>query len=592
MHAIRQYWRDYRDVLGVRRGKLVFVVLLMIGAGALDFIGVGLVAPLLASLSPDGPAIYGDFLGAWSFWDLAVLLILVFIFKGIAGVLVQRAIAAFAHRYRARLVGQLLDAYQKQPLEYHLTRSSSESLTLLTEYTNLYCESTLSASLRLLTEVIVFLAIGGFLAFTDWRSVLIMVGLLTVVLWVVNRVIRNRTLSTGQKIASHTVRLLRDSRAALSGYRDLRVLNVAPFFRDRAGRSARDLAESRIYMMTLSVIPRYCIEISLVFFLVVLSGYSQQEGGNIATLLPQLGLFAVGALRLMPASTAIMRSVHALRSSRYVLGKLAEGLRDVQTGPKEESLTSLEPITTFQQLQIQNISYRYPQGEQNALDGLSLSLDFGETIGIVGRSGAGKSTLADVLLGLLKPFEGKITIDGEQLMPERLGSLAAYIPQQSFIVEDTVAANVALGIPADRRDIERVWQALKMAEMQDIVEALPQQLDTELGENGVRLSGGQRQRIALARALYFDRKLIVLDEATSALDAETETRIVDALESLHGSRTIVVIAHRYSTIRHCDRVLALQNGKLLCEGTLSDLMKSGELPWLSLELSGFEQETA
>jgi ATP-binding cassette, subfamily B, bacterial PglK len=290
--------------------------------------------------------------------------------------------------------------------------------------------------------------------------------------------------------------------------------------------------------------------------------------------LPLLGLYAYAGFRVIPSANRIMTYVNDLRYSRAWIHDLRADLAALPAPPPAPA-GAAEPIRFGRELALERVSYAYAGAGDAVLTGVELTIARGESIGIVGPSGAGKSTLVDLLLGLLEPTAGRITVDGRDIA-SALGSWQrhiGYVPQEPFLLDDTIRRNVAFGIADADVDDRRVTTALRRAQLAEFVGGLRDGLDTLLGERGTRLSGGQRQRVAIARALYHDPEVLVFDEATSALDTTTERELIDSLEALRGVKTLVVIAHRLSTVRRCDRLALLRDGRLADVGSYDELIE-------------------
>lgn len=536
----------------------------MLLVAMLELAGIGLVVPLLSSLlaSEAGQASsLGPFawLSNYAYSKIAVAVFVVFLARGIVGYGLQHRIALFSHMHRAYLMERLLLAYQQQPLEYHLDRDVSRSVATIVDYTAAYCESTLSASLRLLTDVMMIGAIAVLLALTEplmFLAVAIVIGL---VLLTLNRWVRGRIKIIANVLTTRAVEVFANVNAALDGYRDIRVLGAERFFRQRLAVDTNMLATHRAWLQALATVPRYAIEVSVVGLLLLIGYFVAGSSKPAEYLVPVLASFAFGAIRIMPAATSLMRNLNQMRVSRPMLSRLAEDLRNISASPASSERTD-GVLTPFDSVELRDVKFRYPQAQDDAIRGANLKIKRGEVVGLVGRSGAGKSTLADIILGLLTPSSGQLLLNGSPVNGRQLRGLAAYVPQSSFLIADTLRANIALGVDAQEIDEERVLSAVRSAQLQSLVDELPLGLDSRVGERGSTLSGGQKQRLALARAIYHQRPLIVLDEATSALDSETEQDLVDALDQLSEELTVVVIAHRETTLKHCDRILQVADG--------------------------------
>ena len=286
------------------------------------------------------------------------------------------------------------------------------------------------------------------------------------------------------------------------------------------------------------------------------------QGRTLVAVLPTLGMFAAAAFRLLPAINRILFASQVLRYGLPIIDNLhAElNLRSTETHGRGTNKYSFR-----QTLEFRNVAYKYPDATQPALDGVTLTIRRGESVGFVGTSGAGKTTLVDILLGLLDPDSGEVCIDGFNIKngPRDWQDQIGYVPQTIFLTDDSVRRNVAFGIPDSKINAESVRRALRAAQLEEFVHNLPEGLNTMIGERGVRLSGGQRQRIGIARALYHDPAVLVLDEATSALDTATESGVMEAVKELQGTKTVIIVAHRISTVQYCDRIYRLEKGRLM-----------------------------
>ena len=298
-------------------------------------------------------------------------------------------------------------------------------------------------------------------------------------------------------------------------------------------------------------------------------------GNNLKALVPTIGFIGMAALRLLPVIHGLSNSLVHLRHNRFAVGWLYTDLIKLKESPKSVLKISTKSTNgEFHELVLDGIQYFYPESKMPALDQISLRIQEGETVGFIGPSGAGKTTLVDLILGLLKPSKGSLLYNGEELKGSlsRWQSQIAYLPQQVFLIDNTLRNNVALGINDNEIDDQLVHESLNNASLQEFVDTLPQGIETKLGERGVRLSGGQRQRVAIARAFYHGRNVLVMDEATSALDNETESEIVEEIKRLKGKKTIIVIAHRLTTVQHCDRIYSLEKGKIINSGPPSKIL--------------------
>ena len=354
----------------------------------------------------------------------------------------------------------------------------------------------------------------------------------------------------------------------MRGFKEIRVLKKESYFKNNLVQNAEKFADSQILINFFSALPKYIFEMVIITFV---AGFSVAIGfmaDDPVNLIPTLGVFGIASIRLMPLARNFSFTLSRINYTRDTVKKLAMDLREAdvkgQRLSRQNKKASTPVINTVKQITLENISYTYPKSIVPSLKNISLTINEGEHVGIVGHSGAGKTTLVDTLMGLLRPTQGRILINGIDITdhPEHLWQHVAYLPQEIFMIDGSVKQNIALGVPNSAIDEAQLSYAINQAQMHEVVANLPCGIDTNLGENGVNLSGGQRQRIALARAFYFDRKILVLDEATSSLDNDTEDQIIDYLKSIKNNVTVISITHRVNSIEHCGRVFQLSNGML------------------------------
>jgi ABC-type multidrug transport system fused ATPase/permease subunit len=383
--------------------------------------------------------------------------------------------------------------------------------------------------------------------------------------------------SYGEKITFHGEGLIRSINQSLGALKEIRVLNVENTFFNAISNAAKGSSESQTGFYSLMLIPRYLIEIVFVIFLVAYSFYISYYHDGPEYLISSLAVMGIAGMRMLPSITGISSSLATMNYSTHALTKLYDDLKSIE-GKVAIDFNADRPLNlnteAFKTLSIQNICYSYPKAKKNAIHNLTIELHKGDSIGLVGKSGSGKTTLVDLLLGLYSVSDGNILFNNKTLDESNLNSWlsqVAYIPQSPFLLDATLAENIAFGVFDQEVDKLQVYKAIEQAQLTEVLARLPDGISSKLGERGIKLSGGECQRVAIARAFYHNRNVFIFDEATSALDAETENNVVEMIESLHGKKTMIVIAHRLSTVRHCDKIYKLENGSVISSGKFSEV---------------------
>lgn len=561
----------------------------MFCATLLDLLAVSLIAPFVSVLMGQPvslrfleQAFASIGLGHWGgFRILGTLIMAVYLVKGFLAYMLNRRIVYFAERRRAELMVELLQAFQSRPYEYHLHHPSNVLINKVMGLTASYAGGTLRASLSILSDLIVLIALATYLALSNWMALVILLGILGTVFWIVGPRLRRKLAESYQVFHRLSANILGDISHSLAGLREIRILGREAYFRDRVHHSAFQFAEQTSFQSALQLIPRSAIEAAVVWFLVLFSFVVLGIQRDSAQVLPLLGTFAVAGVRLMPVATGLLNNISTLRASSALLHELAEDLRAIRRDPPATGLPAADPDTpapAFRELRLEGVHFRYRDASTDTLHNIDLHLQAGQMVGIIGRSGAGKSTLADLLIGLLQPSAGTVRVNGRDIREDVRSwqRTLAYIPQSIYLLDDSLRRNIALGVADHEVDEIRLAEVIHQSQLDRLVAGLPQGVATLVGERGVRLSGGQRQRVAIARALYFRREVLILDEATSALDSTTEREVVEAINAMHGQVTLIVIAHRVSTLQLCDHMIRVEQGQIVDSGPPAEVLARRE----------------
>lgn len=558
-----------------KRGALLLILALTLGA-FLELLGVGLITSLVTLLTKPRlihenavlSRVY-DILGMESdnaFYALVTgILIAVFIFKNVYLLLLNRMEYKYIYTNQLSVSGRLIDCYLKKPYTYHLDKNSAEMVRNVMLDSERFFQMLLSFFL-MLTEILVSILLSIFLLLMDPFITLSMVGILGVFSGAYLLLFKGKAGEYGRINQEYDGRMHQAVNQALGAVKDIKILHREKYFVDEFIKSGEKKMLAVRRNNLLGQAPKYFIEAVVVMAVLIVVMFKLASGSSINTMIPQLAAFVVAAVKLLPSVSKInnyLNLIIFLKPSADLIYRDIKDTEDmlgfeVKDGGKSEGKGA-------KAIRIKDLSYRYPHTDRDVLKGVSFEIPLGTSVGFTGESGAGKSTLADVILGILTPTGGGVYYGDMNVHEHPLAwsKKLAYIPQSIYLADESIRSNVAFGIDRDSIDEKRVWEALAEAQLSDFVKSLPEGLDTEVGERGVRLSGGQRQRIGIARALYSDPEILVLDEATSALDNETETAVMEAIERLHGKKTLIIIAHRLSTIENCEHVYRVEDGKVL-----------------------------
>lgn len=480
---------------------------------------------------------------------------------------------------------KLLEAYLSQPYEYYLNRNSSTMSTRVLSEVQEVVSRVLMPTTELVTSSLTILALTALLMWVDPFITLAALGLFVTTYGCTFLISRITLNVLGQvRIARNTDRY-RIALEAFGGIKEIKILGRESAYVDRYSAPAEEMAASLVKSQIIAQAPYYTIQAValggvILLCLALLSPDALADDNALAALLPLLGVFAFAGQRMMPELGKLYQAVAKIQSTRASIDAIYDDLLDAREHARTlgDSKEPIHPLYLRDELRFSDVTYLYPEAESAGVTSVSFTVRSGEKIGIVGGTGAGKTTLADLILGLLNPSSGTISVDGIEI--NRLNvrgwqKAVGYVPQDIFLGDSSVAENIALGIPPDQIDRKRVETAAQAAQIDTFIrEQLPKGYDTFVGERGVRLSGGQRQRIGIARALYHGAELIVFDEATSALDNLTEAEVMAAIDALSSEMTVVMIAHRLSTVERCDRIIVMERGRVVGFADWATLMQT------------------
>lgn len=494
---------------------------------------------------------------------LAIVIVVIYIVKNAYIAMMYNSQYRFSFDNQRELSVRMMECYIRQPYFYHVTHSSSELIQkILNDASMLF--AVVLGTMQFFTEMLVCLVLILYLLLMDVAITLGVACVMVFFLIFYTAVLKRRIQDMGIKIRKDNVSMNKYILEGFGGIKEVKVLDREAYFVKSYDDSYRDYAECFRKYQVYSILPRPLMEAVCISGLMLVVAFKIYSGVDMEYFVPVLSVFVIAAFRMLPSFSRITSHISVVIFNKSAVDSVYQDLKEMEQLSNKEKNDRLrnDGIGFEDCISISHLSFTYPNSTNEVLHDISLEVKKNSTIALIGPSGQGKTTLADVILGVLHPSAGQIFVDGVDIQEhmyswhQKLG----YIPQTIFLMDDTIRNNIVFGIEREMVDEEGIWKALEEAQLKEFVEKLEEGLDTKVGERGVRLSGGQRQRIGIARALYSNPDVLILDEATSALDNDTETAVMDAIDNLQGNKTLIIIAHRLTTIRNCEFVFEVNQG--------------------------------
>ena len=569
-----------------KRNFIILTILILIGM-LLETFGISMIVPLITILI-DGdlatnypitaPIIefFGNPTQIQILIYVLIILNLFYLFKFVYLILLANFQSIFTLKIQTNIAKKLFYGYLKMPYLYHAGINSSIFIRNTTSEISLLV-FIFRGYFTLITEIFLILCISTFLLFYNFQVTLIIMLIFLFFSCLFYFFNKKKILKWGKERQLYEARTLESLQNGFGAIRDIKIFNVENFFFGFFEKNNFRLALNNKKQYVIQQVPRLFIEFITLACLTFLIIFSMGKSANFSDLLPTLALFGFAAFRLMPSVYRLMNVLQDLKFNSPVVINLSEVLKNTTDNLNKQNLIKLETekLISFENLlELKSINFHYNVSENFKLENINLSISKGAKIGIIGESGSGKSTLADIILGLIKPNKGEIIIDGKNITDnyKDLRKIISHVPQQIFLTDDTILNNIAFGVSKEKINIKNYNSAVKNAQIENFINSLNQKENSSIGEDGIKLSGGQRQRLGIARSLYSNPEIIVFDEATSALDMETESNLMEAIEALSPSKTIIIITHRLSTVKNCDLVYVLEKGKITKTGKPSEIL--------------------
>ena len=490
-----------------------------------------------------------------------------FVLKNLYLFLEWKATYAFIYKNQFETSERMLKSYLRKNYEYYLFADTAViQRSITSDVNNMF--ALILALITIASEGMIFLFLITYLLLVEPVMCLIIASLLLTTMIVIKKILKPVMLKAGKDNADYYAGLFKWISQIVQGIKDVKVSGSEAFFVKEYGKCGRGYVNAVQKYSLYNNTPKLLIETVCICGMILYILIMVMSGQDMMAKFPAFSAFAVAAVKLMPSANKINNQLNQIAYTEPFFMGVSDTLQeDIDNKNTDLSFAEspAEPVPVTKEILMEGITYRYPRTEKLIFDNAELRIPVGSAVGIVGTTGSGKTTIVDILLGLLKPEGGRILADGRDISENMRGWLAnvGYIPQMIYMLDDTIAGNVCFG--AANRDENRIWEVLREAHLDGFVRSLPEGLDTQIGERGIRISGGQRQRIGIARALYNDPEVLILDEATSALDNDTEAAIMESINALHGRKTLVIIAHRLETIKKCDEVYRVRDGKITKE---------------------------
>lgn len=563
-----------------RRGCLFLFVLLFLGS-FLEMLGVSAIVPLVqAILTPETllennflkP--FFDFLGMRQKEELVVFvsagIVLVYLFKNLYMTFLSYYKNRFYRGVEKEMSMRLMNSYLGRAYTFHINTNTATLLRSIV-YDITGVSATLTSIFTIIMEFTSAFLIIIVLLVTDFGMAMTLMcsALLALMITIVG--FRKVMRREGQNAVTYGQLCLKAVNEAFNGIKDVMVTRRQAFFADKFKQAVTGKNHANAVKNFAAECPAYVIEGTCVFAVILILCYKSLTGQNETEFVSHAAAFAIAAFRILPSIGKITNNYNTIVYYQAMLNEVYVNVHDAEEYSKKTEgieLKEKEPSVKFEKaITLDNVSWKYPDAEHYVIENLNMTISKGEAVGFIGESGAGKTTLADMILGLLPTQTGMIKMDDTDIkkIPEVWSRTIGYVPQSVYLTDDTIRNNVAFGIQEELIDDERIWRALEQAQLKKFVQSLPDGIDTIVGEKGIKFSGGQRQRVAIARALYYDPDILVLDEATSALDNQTESAVMEAIESLQGIKTLIIVAHRLTTIQSCDVVYKIADGKAILQ---------------------------
>ncbi len=572
-----------------QKRNVLWIQLMILVLAGIEIGSIAAIVPLIAVISDpslvENNSILNSLYHMFSFSSLnafflflGTLVFLTILVSSLMGILANFLITRFGFQLGRTFSSLLFSHFMRKDYLFHTRTNSSILINKISKQVDRVTMGLILPFLQINSRLFMVTCMSLLLIWVDPVLVIATSVTLITAYALIFKGTRRILTANGRAISNATRATFQSLNEGFGGVKEIKFLGKEDSYVRQFDQAANDYARAATVSQVVPVIPRYLLDVIAFGGIIAIILYYLSQGKSLTSVLPILSLFAVTSLKVLPAFQLIFANLSYVKSNGDALDdiqtELFASIRESQSSAAETARPAWKPL---QSIELKKISFRYSEQKPSVIDELSLQIRVNSSVAIVGKSGSGKTTLADILLGLIHPQQGQILIDGQSLTRDNLRlwqDQIGYVPQTVYLSDASILSNIALGTPKDEIDLDKAMQAAQMAELDSFIQKLEQKYDTLVGERGVQLSGGQRQRIGIARALYHGASVLVFDEATSALDGITESSIMSAIRGLMGKKTMIIIAHRLSTVQECDQLILLENGKLSAQGSYDELLRS------------------
>lgn len=567
-------------LLGDSKNIFYWLILLFLINSSIELLGISLIIPYVSLVfSGELKDFNLDYFDTFLYYDnmtltLSIFLISVFLLKLILGITINYLILRFSYGLQSSLRIDLMNAYINLDYLEFIKRNSSYYIDSITRMTGVY-QGTLLLFLRVISDSFIFIILISYLLSKAWKLVLVMCVVILPFILIYDLIFKRRLFYYGEKSIKCNESIIDTIKNYSVGLKIVKSLGIQEYFKTTFSHSCKNYSQLQSAYLSIAQMPRFFFEFGTILFVVILVLITDSLGLESSQSFALISLFGVVAIRVKPLISTFSEFISNIRFTQKHIDLLyADFISLMINNSVEKPDQKDKKLEEFFELIFKDISFKFSKSDSFGLSNIDLSIKKGDSVGIVGPSGCGKTTLMDIFLGLIKPDSGRIILNNTELedVSTSAKSLFAYLPQDSFIINGTIKENIALGIKDENIDQSKIDSSVKSVNLDSFIGNLPDGLNTNLVENGSNLSGGQKQRICLARMLYFDKQVIILDEATSALDNENENMIIEQINGLRGYKTLIIIAHRLSTVMDCDKIIKLDSGRILQIGTPKEVL--------------------